>query len=210
MVATTEHRGLEGYRRREPETGALHRVLRTHLETFLARAAGDGTRPGLPRFAEREFRRFLACGILAHGFARVRCPRCGLDELVAFSCKGRGFCPSCCARRMSETAAHLVDRVLPEVPVRQWVLTFPFPLRFLLARDPSMTAALRRIFLRVVFAFQERRARDQGVPRGRSGAVCAIQRFGCALNLNPSPAKSSTSSRPPAGPEAPPSRPVRP
>jgi len=42
----------------------------------------------------------------------------GCDRLVAFSCKGRAFCPSCGGRRMADTAAHLVDRVLPEVPVR--------------------------------------------------------------------------------------------
>jgi hypothetical protein len=86
---------------------------------------------------------------------------------------------------MSESAAKLVDRVLPEVPVRQWVLTFPFPLRFLLARDPDLTAVARRVFLRAVFAFHQRRARLLGVPRGRSGAVCVLQRFGSSLNLNP-------------------------
>ena len=56
---------------------------------------------------------------------------------------------------MAESAAKLVDRVLPEVPVRQWVLAFPFPLRFPLARGPALTAAVRRIFLRGVFAFHE-------------------------------------------------------
>ncbi|MEN1933965.1 transposase zinc-binding domain-containing protein [Escherichia coli] len=50
---------------------------------------------------------------------------------VAFSCKRRGFCPSCGARRMAESAALLVDEVLPEQPMRQWVLSFPFQLRFL-------------------------------------------------------------------------------
>jgi hypothetical protein len=49
--------------------------------------------------------------------------------LVAFSCKRRGFCPSCGARRMIETSAHLVDHVIPDVSVRQWVLSFPWPLR---------------------------------------------------------------------------------
>ena len=42
----------------------------------------------------------------------------------------RGFCPSCGGRRMADTAAHLVDRVLPEVPMRQWVLTLTYPLRY--------------------------------------------------------------------------------
>ena len=80
---------------------------------------------GLPQFVEREFREFLTCGVLEHGFARVRCDGCAYEHLVPFSCKGRGFCPSCGGRRMTERAAHLVDGVLPRVPVRQWVLTMP-------------------------------------------------------------------------------------
>ena len=94
--------------------------------------------PGLPRFVTRELERALTCGVLAHGFARLRCTQCGQDELVAFSCKGRGFCPSCGGRRMADTAAHLVDEVLPEVRVRQWVLSFPYRIRFLLAFDPAL------------------------------------------------------------------------
>ena len=57
---------------------------------------------------------------------------------MAFSCKRRGFCPSCGARRMAETAAHLVEHVLPEQPIRQWVLSFPYPLRFLFATRPAV------------------------------------------------------------------------
>jgi transposase-like zinc-binding protein len=112
----------------------FHRVLREHLETFLAEArAGNGD--GLPRFVERELREFLACGVLARGFARLRCDACKAEMLVAFSCKGRGFCPSCCGRRMAECAAHLVDGVLGGLPIRQWVLTLPYRLRYALAWD---------------------------------------------------------------------------
>jgi hypothetical protein len=60
--------------------------------------------------------------------------------LVALSCKGRGFCPSCAGRRMADTAARLVDSVLPDVPVRQWVLSTPFALRFRLACDAALTS----------------------------------------------------------------------
>ena len=75
----------------------------------------------------------MTCGILSHGFARVHCDTCGKDALVGLSCKGRGFCPSCAGRRMADTAAHLVDHVVARVPVRQWVLTLPFPLRYRMA-----------------------------------------------------------------------------
>ena len=69
---------------------------------------------------------------------RVRCESCSHEHLVAFSCKRRGFCTSCGARRMVETAALLVDHVLPHRPVRQWVLSFPYPLRFVLANHPQV------------------------------------------------------------------------
>ena len=72
-----------------------------------------------------HFGAFLKCGILAHGFLRPRCGDCGHDKLVAFSCKRRGFCRSCGARRMAQTAAHVVDHVIPHVPVRPWVLALP-------------------------------------------------------------------------------------
>ena len=107
------------YKPRKPEDTVLYRVVQQNLETFLASAREQGR--VVPRFVERELRAFLTCGILAHGFLRVRCDDCGRERLVAFSCKTRSLCPSCGARRMSDTAAHLVDRVFPEVPVRQYV-----------------------------------------------------------------------------------------
>src|SRR6266853_1813422 len=107
------------YRRREPERTLLHATVRTHWKTFLAEVEERGEMSAsLPRFVVGEFERYLACGILVHGFARVRCTACGDELLAALSCKGRGFCPSCTTRRMHDTAAHLVDRVIPQVPVR--------------------------------------------------------------------------------------------
>ena len=70
--------------------------------------------------------------MLAHGFARERCESCKDEFLVAFSCKGRGVCPSCSAKRAHVTAVHLVERVLPHVPYRQWTLSFPHRVRWVL------------------------------------------------------------------------------
>ena len=106
-------------------------------------AAHRRARDGLPRFVEDEFRAFLRCGFLAGGFARFRCGDCRTERLVAFSCKGRGFCPSCGGRRMAEGAAHLVDHVFPDVPVRQWVLSVPHRIRYLLAWHHDL--CLRRL-----------------------------------------------------------------
>ena len=105
------------YERRRPEHTPLHRLVRTHYETFAAEVDAHGT--SLPQFVKDEFASYLECGILAHGFLRLRCEHCARDTLVAFSCKRRGICPSCGTRRMAETAAELVDNILPRVPVRQ-------------------------------------------------------------------------------------------
>jgi len=171
------------YERHEPEKALLHQVVREQLASFLASAA-HREQP-TPRFVEQELRAFLRCGVLAHGFLRVHCDACGHDRLVAFSCKRRGFCPSCGGRRMADTAAHLVDRVLPEVPIRQWVLTLPYPLRYRCAYDARLTSEVLRAFIRSLFAELRRRARDHwGKQAEQCGAVTFIQRFGSALNLN--------------------------
>jgi hypothetical protein len=173
------------YHRREPERTPLHIIVRENLETLLDEArVRDESGTGYPQFVEHEFRRYLDCGILSRGFARVRCPSCGFERLVAFSCKGR-LCPSCWARRTADIAAHLVDRVLPDVPYRQWVLTFPWQIRFLLAVDRVFLSQMLRVFLRTLFAWQRLRGRRMGLRDGQTGSVTFVQRFGGILNLNP-------------------------
>lgn len=172
-----------GYRRRTPEDTVLYDVVRDRLESFLDTAQRRERK--VPRFVEREFRSYLQCGILAYGFVRVRCDDCGNDRVVAFACKGRAFCPSCGGRRMADTAAHLVDRVIPVVPVRQWVLSLPVPLRYRMAYDAELTASVLQLFIGAVFASYRRRARKLRSIRGsRCGSVTFVQRFGDALNAN--------------------------
>ena len=123
--------------RHRPERTTLYRLLQQHAASFVAHTEAS-TGAQLPRFVKDEFDAFLQCGILAHVFLRLRCGKCGHDTLLAFSCKRRGFCPSCGVRRMSQTAANLVDHVIPFVPVRPWVLSLPIPLRLLLAAQPEL------------------------------------------------------------------------
>ena len=118
--------------RHRPEQTILHRLVQQYAARFNAHTEAS-TSAELPRFIKDAFDAFLECGILAHGFLRLRCGECGHDKILAFSCKRRGFCPPYGARRMSQTAAHLVDHVIPHVPIRQWVLSLPIPLRVLLA-----------------------------------------------------------------------------
>jgi hypothetical protein len=86
---------------------------------------------------------------------------------------------------MADTAAYLVDQLLPEAGYRQWVLTFPWTLRFRLAVDRELFSALISAFLRSLFAWQRRRGRTLGIRAGQTGAVTFVQRFGGALNLHP-------------------------
>ncbi len=173
-----------GYRRRRPECGALHLILREHLETFLKRVNEDPCSPGLASFVEAELRGYLRCGILAHGFARCRCATCKDDILVAFSCKGRGICSSCAGRRMAEGAARLVDEVMPHVPVRQWVLSLPYPLRYRLAWDSALLTEVLNVFLGEVTSCYSRLARARGLREAKTGAYTVIQRFSGSLALN--------------------------
>jgi hypothetical protein len=145
--------------------------LQQQLETFLARAAPDER---LPAFVERELRTFLRCGILAYGFARVHCDGCGHDRLVAFSCKGRGFCPSCGGKRMTGFAEHMVEHVLPIAPVRQWVLTVPHRLRYRMAYDHDVCRAVHRAFARSLQMSYRQRAAAAGISQGATRAVTCI------------------------------------
>lgn len=112
------------HERHRPEQSLLCQLVEQHYPAFVAALAEAGR--SLPRYVEREFEDFLKCGRLEHGFLRVRCNDCRAEKLVAFSSKRRGFCLSCGARRMAERAALWIDEVLPDVPIRQWVLSVPF------------------------------------------------------------------------------------
>ncbi len=103
-------------RRAQSRSDTLKQILRTHLRTFLDRSEGSQNPRSLLAHITRELLAFVRCGDPTVGFARLRCPACLFDQLIPFSCKGRGFCPSCpsCAgKRMAAIAAHLADHVLP-------------------------------------------------------------------------------------------------
>jgi len=170
------------YERHRPEQTTLYRLVQQHAATFFAQAE-DAAGADLPQFVKDEFEAFLECGILAHGFLRLHCGDCGHDKLVAFSCKRRGFCPSCGAWRMAQTAAHLVDHVIPQVPVRQWVLSLPIPLRLLLAAQPKLVTPVLQVVHRVITRHLLGQA-GLKPDEADSGAVTLIQRFGSAANLN--------------------------
>jgi ribosomal protein S27E len=169
------------YERHCPERTLLYQLVEEHYPALKVHLAAQGST--LPGYVEREFEDYLACGRLENGFLRVRCDSCHAERLVAFSCKRRGFCPSCGARRMAESAALLVDEVFPEQPVRQWVLSFPYPLRFLFASRPAIMGKVLGIVYRAIAAHLVKKA-GFSCTTARTVAVTLIQRFGSALNLN--------------------------
>jgi hypothetical protein len=88
---------------------------------------------------------------------------------------------------MHDTAAALVDRVLVHCPYRQWVITFPRRVRWHLGADPKLAGEALTLCLRVIFAWQRRRARLLGARPSRAnsnGAVTMVQRFNSALELS--------------------------
>jgi len=169
------------HERHRPEKTRLYRIIDRYYPEFRAYMAEQGR--SLPYHVQKEFDEYLKCGRLEHGFLRVQCSTCHHERLVAFSCKRRGFCPSCGARRMSESAALLVDEVLPHEPIRQWVLSFPFQLRFLFASRPELMGKALGIVHRAIASHLVKKA-GKTQKTAQTGSVTLIQRFGSALNLN--------------------------
>ncbi len=112
----------------------------------------------------------------------------GWPALPAASCKGRGVCPSCNGRHMTQTAAHLADHVIPPVPVRQWVISVPKRLRGFFVDRPPAVAALTKIFLAEIerllcaAAVVTIEADTPASARPRLGGISFLHRFGSALN----------------------------
>ncbi len=175
----------DGYARRRPELTTLHRTLSAHWPAFVEQAEEAG---GLPSFVVHEVQDYLRCGLPEHGCALLVCQDCGKSLLVAFSCKHRGFCPSCCGRRMSDASLHLTERVLPEVPLRHWVCSLPFQLRYLLGYDRELCAAVLNAFVRELSRSYRRRAKEvhglSSIALAQTGAVTVVQRTDSALRLS--------------------------
>ena len=163
----------------------LYQAVAEHWPAFLEQAEEHG---GLPRFVVKEFEEYLRCGLLEHGCLHLECRECGYSEIVAFSCKKRGFCPSCLGRRMADTAVHLEQRILPRVPIRHWICSLPWGLRSLLGYDRKLCAEVVSAFMAEVDRSLCWRAKRElgvaSVASAHTGGVVAVQRTDSALRLN--------------------------
>lgn len=171
------------YQRRRPELTPCYRILQEHLSTFVAAREMEG-RP-LPDYVTAELEAYLKCGIPAHGFLRLVCEACQKEKIVAFSCKKRGFCPSCCAKRMAEAATHLTSHVLPLAPYRQFVVSFPVALRYWLHTNKRLAAETYAIVTKAIHRYYTDKATAHGIKDPTPGTISFLQRWGSALNLNP-------------------------
>lgn len=173
------------YQRRRPEKSLLYQLVAEHSQTVFAEAEATSDCGGYPQYVKDEVDAYLRCGLLQYGFARFKCTCCDEERLVAYSCKNRGFCPSCIAKRSALTAAHLCDEVLPVAPYRQWTLSLPYELRFWLIRECFLFSAVVKIFVRQIFTWQRRKAKALGYTDVHTGSITFAQRFGSLLQLNP-------------------------
>jgi hypothetical protein len=173
------------YRPRDPSATALYNLL----ESLYERVKGIWEdvfeqRYGFWRsFVEQAVFRYLDCGIFERGFARVRCRRCAAEYLVAFSCKGRGLCPSCAAKRGAAFGAFLAGEVVEDVGHTHWTFTVPKMLRPYFMHHREL---LGRLPAAAYETLRELMAAAAGASTGfQIGMVAVIQTFGGLLNVHP-------------------------
>ena len=171
------------YRPRRPQNTPFYQCLDGYWEEFkeaypyFYEANYGQLRP----VVEKTVHRFLECGIYRHGFARILCPDCSQEYLLAFSCKTRYFCPSCQAKRVAAFVEWVTGEVLEPVPHRQLVWTIPKALRPAFWRDRKLLGELSRCAWRSLRLYLQHALGSDTVPAG----VLAIQTYGDQLNFHP-------------------------
>lgn len=172
------------YAPRRPQASPLYRLLADHFETLkrVHEERYEPTHGPLRPVVCEVVGKFLDCGLLEHGFARVRCGACGAELLVAFRCKGRGFCPSCQGRRLAEWSLWLDAQLLAPVAHRHVVLTIPKRLRGYFLYDRRRLGLLSRVASRTVHAYVSAALGEPGVV---PGVVSLAQSFGSLAHWHP-------------------------
>ena len=134
------------YRPRNPQSSDYYRCVEDHFETFVQVYEERFERPyGFWRpYLQKVIYRYLDCGDLHHGFARVKCRDCHHEYLLAFSCKRRHFCPSCHQKRVVEFGEWLCSHVFKKVPHRHFVFSIPKILRRYFLYDRDLLSDLSR------------------------------------------------------------------
>ncbi len=172
------------YRPRRPRQSALYRLIQRYYPEF-ERTYDD-------RYAQRYgpwrpiiggvVRKFLRCGDLHFGFARVRCTTCHHEMFVPFSCRQRCLCPSCHQKRSLLAAQTIAQTICAAVPHRQLVFTIPKRLRIYARYDRSLLGALAgAAWQSTVEVYRQVLGRDDVLP----GMIAGIQSFGELTHFHP-------------------------
>jgi len=171
------------YLPRKPKDSQYYRCVEDHFET-LEQVYDErfSKQYGFFRpYVRQVIYRYLDCGILHNGFARVKCGECGHEFLLGFSCKRRHFCPSCHQKRVVEFGEWLCKEILKAVPHRHFIFSIPKILRRYFLYNRKLLADLSRCgWESLKVFFQEAVPEENAVP----GAVIAIQSFGDFLGFN--------------------------
>lgn len=168
------------YRRRSPERGVLYQLVHDKRQDLeyrweeLFQSAYGYLRPEVIK----AYDAYLNCGVLEHGVARVYCDSCQHTLLVAFSCKKRGVCPSCGAKRAVKFAEHLYHEVLEDCEQRHVVFSLPKRLRPYIKYDRSLASHVFQAAWRSL-------SECLSVGGYQPGAILTLQTAGDALNFNP-------------------------
>ena len=173
------------YRPRHPERTAFYQLFEKHFDRYLH----SYDQRFEPRFGPLRsvvapaVESFLGCGRLMGGFARLRCPSCRGEHLLAFSCQTRNFCPSCQAKRAALLGERLIEEVFAPVPHVMWTLTIPKALRGLFQRERKFLGILSRS---AYDALRKTFQATLGRTDVRPGCVTSIQTFGSfGANFHP-------------------------
>lgn len=172
------------YRPRRPRQSPLWQCLAGHFDDFL-----DGyeeryqsrygfLRPIIPEIVNK----FLDCGDLERGFARVRCDHCQHEYLLAFSCKGRWFCPSCHQKKVQLFGALVTETILFPVPHRHFTFAIPKMLRPYFRFDRNLLKDLCHLAHECLLEYLRA---TLSLPDGLPGLVMAIHTFGEYLDFHP-------------------------
>jgi hypothetical protein len=175
---------IKVYEQRNPKQSQFYKCVEDHFES-IENIWDDCYQKLYGYFRPHVMKviyKYLDCGDLHNGFARVKCCDCHHEYLVAFSCKGRHFCPSCHQRRVVEFGEYLSTEILDEVPHRQWVFSLPKRLRIYFMYDRKLLSKLSRCVNDVLSNYLKETVTFKSAT---PGIVCAIQTFGDFLNFNP-------------------------
>ncbi len=175
--------GEKVYRSRQPHKSKLWQCLNNHVEQFINEYPTKYEKEygKLRPIIEEVVAKYLECGDLSKGFARVECSKCQERYLVSFSCKGRWFCPSCHQKKVLQFGEFIIQNVAYPVPHRQYVLTLPKMLRVYFRHDRAMIGKLFQIVYESVLLYIQKAL---GREDGQAGMVITLQSFGEYLNVH--------------------------